>query len=100
MAAKENIYKNRRTFPYGVHVVQVEVDRETGLVQILKYLVSEDIGRAINPMLVEGQMVGGLAQGLGGALLEEFAFNSDGQPLSTSFMDYLLPTAIGFTSTH
>ena len=84
----------RRTFPYGVHVVQVEVDRETGLVQILKYLVSEDIGRAINPMLVEGQMVGGLAQGLGGALLEEFAFNSDGQPLATSFMDYLLPTAM------
>ena len=84
----------RRTFPYGVHVAQVEVDRETGLVQILKYLVSEDIGRAVNPMLVEGQMVGGFAQGLGGALLEEFAFNSDGQPLATSFMDYLLPTAM------
>jgi carbon-monoxide dehydrogenase large subunit/6-hydroxypseudooxynicotine dehydrogenase subunit gamma len=84
----------RRTFPYGAHVAQVEVDRETGLVQILKYLVSEDIGRAVNPMLVEGQMVGGLAQGLGGALLEEFAFNSDGQPLATSFMDYLLPTAM------
>ena len=84
----------RRTYPYGVHVAQVEVDRETGLVQILKYLVSEDIGRAVNPMLVEGQMVGGFAQGLGGALLEEFAFNSDGQPLATSFMDYLLPTAM------
>ena len=84
----------RRTFPYGMNVAQVEVDRETGLVQILKYLVSEDIGRAVNPMLVEGQMVGGFAQGLGGALLEEFAFNSDGQPLATSFMDYLLPTAM------
>ncbi len=83
-----------RTFPFGVHVAQVEVDRETGLVQILKYLVSEDIGRAVNPMLVEGQMVGGFAQGLGGALLEEFVFNSDGQPLATSFMDYLLPTAM------
>ncbi len=84
----------RRTFPFGVHVAQVEVDPETGLVQILKYLVSEDIGRAVNPMLVEGQMVGGFAQGLGGALLEEFVFNSDGQPLATSFMDYLLPTAM------
>ena len=84
----------RRAFPYGVHIAQVEVDRETGLVKILKYLVSEDIGRAVNPMLVEGQMVGGLAQGLGGALLEEFAFSSDGQPLATSFMDYLLPTAM------
>jgi carbon-monoxide dehydrogenase large subunit len=84
----------RRTFPYGVHVAQVEVDRETGLVQILKYLVSEDIGRAVNPMLVEGQMVGGLAQGIGGAFLEEFAYDDDGQPLSTSFMDYLIPTAM------
>ncbi|MDP6495319.1 MAG: molybdopterin-dependent oxidoreductase, partial [Dehalococcoidia bacterium] len=84
----------KRAYPYGVHVAQVEVDRETGIVKILRYLLSEDIGRAVNPMLVEGQMVGGLAQGFGGAFLEEFAFSSDGQPLATSFMDYLLPTAM------
>ncbi len=85
---------DRRPFPYGVHIALVEVDRETGLVKVLKYLLAEDIGRAINPMLVEGQMVGGLAQGLGGALLEEFVYDANGQSLSTSFMDYLIPTAM------
>jgi hypothetical protein len=52
------------------------------------------VGRKINPMIIEGQMAGGLAQGIGGALLEEFVYNADGQPLATSFMDYLLPTAM------
>jgi len=70
------------------------VDRETGVLKILDYLVTEDVGRKINPMIIEGQMAGGLAQGIGGALLEEFVYNSDGQPASTSFMDYLLPTAM------
>jgi CO/xanthine dehydrogenase Mo-binding subunit len=77
-----------------VHVAVVEVDRETGVLKILDYLVTEDVGRKINPMIIEGQMAGGLAQGIGGALLEEFVYNSDGQPASTSFMDYLLPTAM------
>jgi carbon-monoxide dehydrogenase large subunit len=81
------------TYPYGVHLAMVEVDRETGKIDILKYLIAYDVGRAINPMLVEGQLVGGFAQGLGGALLEEFAYSPDGQPLAASFMDYLLPTA-------
>lgn len=85
---------DKRPFPYGVHVAVVEVDRETGLVKILDYLVTEDVGRKINPMIVEGQMAGGLAQGIGGALLEEFVYDEDGQPLATSFMDYLLPTAM------
>jgi carbon-monoxide dehydrogenase large subunit len=85
---------DKRPFPYGVHVAVVEVDRETGILKILDYLVTEDVGRKINPMIIEGQMAGGLAQGIGGALLEEFAYTPDGQPLATSFMDYLIPTAM------
>jgi carbon-monoxide dehydrogenase large subunit len=85
---------DKRPFPYGVHVAVVEVDRETGMIKILDYLVTEDVGRKINPMIIEGQMAGGLAQGIGGALLEEFVYDEDGQPLATSFMDYLLPTAM------
>ena len=60
--------------------------------RVERYLVANDIGRAINPMLVEGQIVGGFAQGLGGALFEEFRYDEQGQPLSTTFADYLLPT--------
>ncbi len=56
--------------------------------------MTEDVGRKINPMIIEGQMAGGLAQGIGGAMLEEFVYSEDGQPLSTNFMDYLLPTAM------
>jgi len=85
---------DKRPFPYGVHVAAVEVDKETGKITILDYLVTEDVGRKINPMIIEGQMAGGLAQGIGGALLEEFVYSEDGQPLSTNFMDYLLPTAM------
>ena len=85
---------DKRPFPYGVHVAAVEVDKETGKIKILDYLVTEDVGRKINPMIIEGQMAGGLAQGIGGALLEEFVYDEDGQPLSTNFMDYLLPTAM------
>jgi aerobic carbon-monoxide dehydrogenase large subunit len=84
---------DKRPFPYGVHVAVVEVDKETGILKILDYLVTEDVGRKINPMIIEGQMAGGLAQGISGALLEEFVYNADGQPLATSFMDYLIPTA-------
>lgn len=82
------------TYPYGVHLAMVEVDAETGFIKILKYLIGYDIGRAINPMLVDGQIVGGMAQGLGGALLEEFAYSDEGQLLSGSFMDYLMPSAV------
>jgi CO/xanthine dehydrogenase Mo-binding subunit len=85
---------DKRPFPYGVHVAVVEVDKETGILKILDYLVTEDVGRKINPMIIEGQMAGGLAQGIGGALLEEFVYDADGQPLATSFMDYLIPTAM------
>ena len=81
------------SFPYGLHCVALEADVETGALDIHRYAVVYDVGRAVNPQLVEGQIVGGLAQGLGGALLEEFAYDDRGQLVSGSFMDYLLPTA-------
>jgi CO/xanthine dehydrogenase Mo-binding subunit len=80
-------------YPYGVHVAVVRVDRETGAVAIERYLTAYDIGRAVNPMLIEGQIAGGFAQGVGGALLEEFAYDERGEPLSVTLADYLLPTA-------
>ena len=80
-------------YPYGAHVVQLALDADTGGVTIERYLVAFDIGKAVNPMLVEGQIVGGLAQGLGGALYEEFLYAENGEPLSVSFADYLMPTA-------
>jgi CO/xanthine dehydrogenase Mo-binding subunit len=75
-----------------MHFAVVRVDRATGGVHIERYAIAYDIGRAINPALVNGQIVGGFAQGLGGALLEEFTYNERGDPLATTFADYLLPT--------
>jgi carbon-monoxide dehydrogenase large subunit/6-hydroxypseudooxynicotine dehydrogenase subunit gamma len=82
-----------QVYPYGIHFAVVKVDRETGGVHVERYVIAYDIGRAINPALVEGQIVGGFAQGLGGALMEEFTFNERGDPLATTFADYLMPTA-------
>jgi CO/xanthine dehydrogenase Mo-binding subunit len=80
-------------YPYGAHVVQLALDADTGGVAIERYLIAFDIGRQVNPMLVEGQIAGGMAQGLGGALYEEFLYSEDGEPLSVTFADYLIPTA-------
>ncbi len=92
LAAEEWFNIEHQTYPYGHHIAVVRVDRETGESVIEKYFIGYDIGRAINPMLIEGQLVGGLAQGIGGALYEEFTYNEQGEPLSVTFMDYLLPT--------
>jgi carbon-monoxide dehydrogenase large subunit len=81
------------TYPYGVHVAVVSLARDTGGITIERYLVAYDVGRAINPMLVEGQIVGGVAQGIGGALYEEFTYDDRGEPLAVTFADYLMPTA-------
>ncbi len=81
------------TYPYGVHIAVVRVDRDSGAVVVERYLVAYDIGKAVNPMLVEGQIAGGVAQGLGGALFEEFVYDARGEPLAVSFADYLIPTA-------
>jgi carbon-monoxide dehydrogenase large subunit len=77
----------------GTHLCQVEVDIDTGAVKILRYIVVEDCGRVINPAIVDGQIRGGVAQGIGGVLLEHSAYDEDGQFLAGSFMDYLIPTA-------
>jgi len=84
----------KMTYPYGTHVAAVEVDPATGRVTLRKYVVTYDVGRAINPLIVGGQIAGGLAQGLGGALLEELVYDDQCQPLTTTFMDYLVPTAM------
>jgi carbon-monoxide dehydrogenase large subunit len=81
------------TYPYGVQLALVKLDPGTGGVTIERMLIAFDVGRAINPMLVRGQLVGGFAQGLGGALFEEFQYDERGQPLSVTFADYLIPTA-------
>ena len=81
------------TYPYGVQIGVVRVDGETGEATIERFLLAYDIGRAINPMLVEGQLVGGFVQGLGGALYEEFRYDERGEPLSVTLADYLLPTS-------
>jgi carbon-monoxide dehydrogenase large subunit len=87
------VYDPVSTWPYATHVVVVEVDPDTGELKILKYVVAHDCGTMINPAVVEGQVQGGTAQGIGGAILEELVYDADGQLLTTSFMDYLLPLA-------
>ena len=77
----------------ATHVCTCEVDVTTGRVTLLRYIVSEDCGPMINPNVVEGQIAGGVAQGIGGALYEHLAYDDDGNPVTTTFMDYLLPTA-------
>ena len=81
------------TYPYAVHMPVVEVDVETGMTRFLRYVIVDDCGVAINPRIVEGQIVGGTAQGIGGTLFEELVYDEDGQLLTSTFMDYLLPTA-------
>jgi len=93
LAAEGWFHTEHMTYPYGVHAAVVAVDRGTGNVRVEKYLIAYDVGRAVNPRLIEGQLVGGFAQGLGGALSEEFLYDQAGEPLSVTFADYLVPTA-------
>ena len=80
-------------FSSGVHLAVVEIDRETGTICVVGYWIAHDCGKVINPMLVDGQLHGGVAQGLGGALMEELVYDDAGQLLTRTFMDYALPTA-------
>jgi len=82
------------TYANGAHVATVEVDVETGVVRVLRYTVVHDCGTVINPVVVEGQIHGGVAQGLGNALYEELVYDEAGQPATTSYMHYLIPTAM------
>jgi len=81
------------TFPNGCHVAEVEIDPETGVVKIVRYSGVNDFGTIVNPMIVAGQLHGGVAQGIGQALMEEINYDSSGQPITGSFMDYALPRA-------
>jgi len=87
---------SNNTYPFGCHISMLEVDRETGEPKLLRMVAVDDAGHLINPLIVEGQIHGGLAQGIGQAMIEEVVYNSDGQLVTGSFMDYALPRAIDF----
>jgi carbon-monoxide dehydrogenase large subunit/6-hydroxypseudooxynicotine dehydrogenase subunit gamma len=93
LVAEASFESKHMTYPYGVHIAVVSIAPDTGGINVERYLVAYDIGKAINPMLVDGQIVGGVAQGLGGALFEEFSYDDRGEPLAVTFADYLMPTA-------
>jgi carbon-monoxide dehydrogenase large subunit len=80
-------------YPNGCHVCEIEIDPETGVIHILRYSVVDDVGTVLNPMLLKGQIVGGIAQGIGQILMEDIHFDAEGQLVSGSFMDYAMPRA-------
>jgi len=92
LSAEATFTTDRMTYPYGVHLAQVRIEPDSCAITVERFFVGYDIGRAINPMLVEGQIVGGAAQGIGAALLEEFVYDASGQPHSVTLADYLMPT--------
>lgn len=93
LSQSKRIKLDQRSYPNGAHVSEVEVDPDTGVVTIERYTVIDDFGNLINPMLVEGQIHGGVVQGLGQALTERVVYDEDGQLLTASFMDYAMPRA-------
>jgi aerobic carbon-monoxide dehydrogenase large subunit len=94
LEAREYFAPERATWASGVHAAIVEIDVETGVPEIRKYVAVHDCGRVINPMVVEGQVHGGVAQGIGGSFYERMVYDDEAQPLSSTFMDYLIPTAM------
>jgi aerobic carbon-monoxide dehydrogenase large subunit len=91
--AEASFTTDRMTYPYGLQIVQARVERDSAQVVVERALVGYEIGRAVNPMLVEGQIAGGIAQGIGASLFEEFVHDAAGEPLSATLADYLMPTA-------
>ncbi|MEM4382745.1 MAG: xanthine dehydrogenase family protein molybdopterin-binding subunit [Candidatus Caldarchaeum sp.] len=86
-----NVYP---VYPYTIHAALVEIDPETGVLKILDYLIASDCGTVLNRAMVEGQLIGGFSQGLGGSLFEELVYDESGVPLVSTFMDYCIPTAL------
>jgi len=84
------------TFPFGAHIAVVEVDTETGHVELQRLIACDDAGRILNPLIVDGQVHGGLAQGVAQALFEEVRYDADGNPLTATFIDYTIPSAAEF----
>ena len=93
LAATHDFDGGGNTYPFGAHVTVVEVDAETGRVEVLRHVAVDDCGRIINPMLVEGQQHGGIAQGMAQALFEEVVFDEGGNPLTGTLMSYEFPGA-------
>jgi len=93
LEATAYFHSNQLTYSYGAHVAHVTVDPETGKVEVLRYVVVEDIGRCINPLLVHGQAIGAAVQGIGATILEELVYDDHGQLLSGTLVDYALPTS-------
>jgi len=96
ISAEGTYSSNKRTYSYGAHAAHVAVDPGTGHVALIDYMAVEDVGRIINPLTLHGQTVGAIVQGLGGALLENLMYDAEGQFLSGTLADYLLPTASDF----
>jgi aerobic carbon-monoxide dehydrogenase large subunit len=96
VSAEGSFFSDRHTYTYGTHAAHVAVDPRTGRVEIIDYMAVEDAGRIINPRTLHGQVIGGIVQGLGGVFLEEMVYDKDGQLLTGTFADYLLPTANDF----
>jgi aerobic carbon-monoxide dehydrogenase large subunit len=96
LAAQLDFHQGEPTFPFGAHIAVVEVDRETGRVNLLRHIAVDDCGTVINPLLVEGQQHGGVAAGISQALFEEVVYDADGNPLTGNFMDYAIPSAAEF----
>jgi carbon-monoxide dehydrogenase large subunit len=93
LAAEHDFTQAASTFPFGAHVCVVEVDVETGATKVLRHIAVDDCGRVLNPLLVRGQVHGGIAQGIGQALLEHVRYDDDANPLSGTLVSYLIPTA-------
>jgi carbon-monoxide dehydrogenase large subunit len=94
LAARHRFEPTEATYPNGCHIAEIELDPETGQVALLRYVAAHEVGRALNPLVVEGQIAGGVAQGVGEALLEQAVFDArSGQLLTGSFMDYAMPRA-------
>jgi carbon-monoxide dehydrogenase large subunit/6-hydroxypseudooxynicotine dehydrogenase subunit gamma len=92
LSAEAWFHSDHTVFPYGAQLAVVRVDRDTGQATVERLMIAYDVGRAVNPMMLEGQLVGGSIQGVGGALLEEFTYDQNGEPLAVTFADYLMPT--------
>ena len=93
LTSRARFERQSNSFPNGVHIAEVEVDPETGQVSLERFTVVDDFGRIINPMIAEGQVIDGAAQGIGQAMLEGIVYDEDGQLISGSFMDYAMPRA-------
>jgi aerobic carbon-monoxide dehydrogenase large subunit len=96
LTAEGAFLNKKHTYSYGAHVAHITVDAQTGQIEIVDYVVVQDVGRAVNPLTLRGQVIGSLVQGLGGAVLEDLKYDDNGQFLTGSLADYLLPVATDF----